>query len=146
MAPHAPWGEVNMLDVADQLAIHQLIALYGHIVDERQFSRVNEIFTDDVRYDMTGFGLGVLVGAKAVADYWSLPDAKHPLSHNATNVVITVDPDDTVRVASKGIGVGYKGRVGPVTYRDIVKKVNGRWLMAERICILRTPQSIPAIT
>ena len=54
-----------MLDVTDQLAIHQLIALYGHIVDERQFSRLGEMFAPTIRYDMTDFGAGVLVGPKA---------------------------------------------------------------------------------
>jgi hypothetical protein len=134
-----------MLDTADQLAIHRLIALYGHIVDERQFSRVGELFTDDVRYDMTDFGADVLVGASAVVDYWSLPTTRHPLVHLTTNVVIDVDPDGTVRVASKGVGIGYGGKAGSVTYLDVLRKIDGRWLMAERICRLRDPSKIPEI-
>jgi hypothetical protein len=135
-----------MLDVADQLAIHQLIALYGHIVDERQFSRVGEMFAPDIRYDMTDFGAGVLVGAQAVVDYWSLETTRHPLVHLTTNVVISVDPDGTVRVASKGVGIGYGGKSGSVTYLDVVGKTDGRWLMAERVCKLRDPSKIPEIS
>lgn len=135
-----------MLDVADQLAIHQLIALYGHIVDERQFSRVGELFTASVRYDMTDFGAGVLVGPQAVVDYWSLPTTRHPLVHLTANVVMTVDPDGTVRVASKGVGIGYGGKAGSVTYLDIVEKIEGCWLMAERVCKLRDPSRIPEIS
>lgn len=135
-----------MLDALDQLAIHRLIALYGHLVDDRQFSRVDEIFTDDVRYDLTDFGAGVLVGAQAVVDYWSLPSTRHPLVHLAANVVIDVDPDDIVRVLSKGVGIGYGGKAGSVTYRDVVRREGGRWLIAERICRLRDPATVPAIS
>lgn len=135
-----------MLDTADQLAIHRLNALYGHIVDERQFSRVGEIFTDDVRYDMTDFGAGVLVGSSAVVDYWSLPTTRHPLVHLTTNIVIDLDADGTVRVASKGVGIGYGGKAGSVTYLDVVRKVEERWLMAERVCRLRDPSRIPEIS
>ena len=135
-----------MLDTADQLAIHRLIALYGHIVDERQYSRVGELFTDSIRYDMTDFGAGVLVGPRAVVDYWSLPSTRHPLVHLTTNVVIGVDPDGTVRVASKGVGIGYGGKAGSVTYLDMVEKIDGRWLMSERVCTLRDPSRIPEIS
>jgi SnoaL-like domain len=135
-----------MLDIADKLAIHELLALYGHIVDDRQFSRADEVFTEDVRYDMVSFGEGVIIGRQAVVDLWSRPTMRHPLAHHATNILISVDADGTVRVKSKGLGIGYGGRVGSVNYDDIVRKEGGRWLMAERVCRLRTPDSIPAIT
>lgn len=135
-----------MLDVADQLAIHQLIARYGHIVDERQFSRVGEVFAPAIRYDMTDFGAGVLVGSQAVVDYWSLPTTKHPLVHLTTNVVIDVDDGGIVRVASKGVGIGYGGKAGSVTYLDIVEKIDGRWLLTERFCKLRDPSRIPEVS
>jgi hypothetical protein len=138
--------ELPLLDVADQLAIHQLIALYGHIVDERQFSRVGEMFSPTIRYDMTDFGAGVLIGPQAVVDYWSLPTTRHPLVHLTTNVVISVESDGTVRVASKGVGIGYGGKAGSVTYLDIVEKIDDRWLMVERRCKLRDPSKIPEIS
>jgi len=34
-----------MLEVADTLAIHELLALYGHVIDERAWARVEELFT-----------------------------------------------------------------------------------------------------
>ena len=42
-----------MISVEDRLAIRELLALYGYIIDERQFSRTGEIFTADARYDVT---------------------------------------------------------------------------------------------
>lgn len=36
-----------MLDTADRLAIYELLALYGHIIDERQWSRIGELFANE---------------------------------------------------------------------------------------------------
>jgi hypothetical protein len=51
-----------MIGVEDRLAIRELLALYGYIIDERQFGRTDEIFTADARYDVTDFGKGVCRG------------------------------------------------------------------------------------
>jgi hypothetical protein len=51
-----------MISVEDRLAIRELLAPYGYIIDERQFSRTGEIFTADARYDVTDFGKGVCHG------------------------------------------------------------------------------------
>ncbi|MGO9856061.1 MAG: nuclear transport factor 2 family protein, partial [Acidimicrobiales bacterium] len=66
-----------MPDSGDILAIHQLLALYGHIIDEREWQRVGELFTPTAVYDMSEFGLGVVRGTEAIAELWSRPDATH---------------------------------------------------------------------
>lgn len=135
-----------MIDTADRLAIHELLADYGNLIDERQFSRTHELFTADARYVLVGFGTaidGVVVGYAAIADFWRDP-AQHPLAHHVTNVRVTEDGDGTVRVHSKIIGVGNKGRVGSATYHDVVVKTPAGWRMSERVITLRTPDSIPA--
>lgn len=132
-----------MIDAADLIAIHQIISLYGHIIDDRQFSRLQDVFTHDVRYDTTDFGGGVDIGADAVRRLWLDPATDHPLAHHATNVYVFEAPDGTVRVRSKGIGVGFKGRVGSVLYDDIVRKEVAGWRIAERVCRLRRASSIP---
>jgi SnoaL-like domain len=124
-------------EVSDILAIHQLLALYGHIIDEREWQRVGELFTATAVYDMTDFGLGAVRGAAAIHEMWSRPDAMHPLAHHATNIVISEDPDGTVHVVSKGIGVGTNGRVGSVVYRDVVERTPQGWRFASRKAQLR---------
>ena len=126
-----------MSEVSDILAIHQLLALYGHIIDEREWQRVGELFTATAVYDMTDFGLGAVRGAAAIREMWSRPDAMHPLAHHATNIVISEDPDGTVHVVSKGIGVGANGRVGSVVYRDVVERTPQGWRFASRKAQLR---------
>src|SRR5271169_3954292 len=92
-----PWSrrKPSMLDVRDTLAIHELLALYGHIIDERQWARADELFTPRTVYDMREFGLGVVQGTAAIRELWSRPNAAHPLAHHATNILVSVDPDGT---------------------------------------------------
>ncbi|NDA42757.1 MAG: nuclear transport factor 2 family protein, partial [Gammaproteobacteria bacterium] len=94
-----------MIDTADRLAIHELMGLYGIVIDERDWSRIDELFTDDVVYDMSELGLGVLRGKDAVLRLWRERDDLHPLAHHATNVVISATADgNSANVISKGLG------------------------------------------
>src|ERR1700741_5274456 len=110
------------LDSGELLAIHQLLALYGHIIDEREWHRAGELFTATALYDMSEFGVGVAHGAAKIRELWSRPDAAHPLAHPATNIAVSEDAEGTVRVLSKGLGVGATGRAGSVVYRDVVER------------------------
>jgi SnoaL-like domain len=121
-----------MPEAHDILAIHQLLALYGHIIDEREWQRVEELFTATSVYDMSDFGLGVMHGAAAIRALWGRPDALHPLAHHATDIVVSEDADGTVRVLSRGLGVGPNGRVGSVVYRDVVVRTSEGWRFASR--------------
>ena len=121
-----------MSEVGDIVAIQQLLALYGHIIDEREWQRVGELFTATAVYDMSEFGLGVVHGAAAIRELWSRPDATHPLAHHATSIVVSEDADGTVRVLSKGLGVEPNGRVGSVVYRDVVVRTSEGWRFAAR--------------
>jgi len=126
-----------MLEVADTLAIHELLALYGHVIDERAWARVEELFTERTVYDMREFGLGVVTGAAAIRALWSGPGAAHPLAHHATNIIVSQDADGTVRALSKGLGVGANGRVGSVVYRDVLERTAAGWRFASRSGHLR---------
>jgi hypothetical protein len=45
---------------------------------------------------------------------------------------VSEDPDGTVHVLSKGLGVGPNGRVGSVVYRDVVERTPAGWRFGER--------------
>jgi 3-phenylpropionate/cinnamic acid dioxygenase small subunit len=124
------------MEVNDTLEIHRVLSLYGHIVDEREWDRMAELFTADLVFDAQDFGSEVTHGIPALRHLWETTD-KHPLAHHATNIVITEAADGTVRVISKGIGVGRKGLVGSVVYRDIVRKEAQGWRIAHRVATRR---------
>ncbi len=134
-----------MLESADRLAIHEVLALYGHLVDERQWDALGRVFTTDVLYDATDFAMPVTRGLRELVAEWTSDAgmARHPLAHHATNIVVTEEPDGTVRVLSKGIGVGAGGRVGSVTYRDVAVPTAEGWRLAERVVVLLRPDTPP---
>ena len=37
----------------DLTEIHMLLALYGHMIDERDWPAMDQVFTDDIVYDAT---------------------------------------------------------------------------------------------
>lgn len=128
-----------MIDASDRLAIHELLGLYGHVIDDRRWSDMELVFTKDVVYDASDFGHEITTTLDHLRTFWMSDLSMHPVAHHATNIVITEDPDGTVRVLSKGLGVGRKGRVGSAIYRDVVVKTDDGWRLASRRAELRRP-------
>jgi len=126
-----------MLDIEDRLAIHELLGLYGHLIDERRWNELDQVFTADAVYDASDFGHQVTTSLADLIAHWTSDLSMHPLAHHATNIVVTEDADGTVRVHSKGIGVGRKGRVGSATYNDVAVRTPDGWRLARRTACLR---------
>jgi len=130
-----------MLDVGDRLALHELLHLYGHLVDDRDWDSLDQIFTADVVYDARDFDMPVTHSLSELVTEWSSEEGlhRHPLAHHATNIVVLEDADGTIRVRSKGIGVGAGGRVGSVTYDDVAVRTETGWRLTSRRATLRRP-------
>jgi hypothetical protein len=121
------------LSVDDRLAIIELLARHGHLVDEGAFARLDEVVTADVLYDVTALGGRVLVGPAAIEHAANLLGDENPLAHHVTNVVIEATGPGRARVRSKGLGVRTDGTVGSVVYDDEVVDVPGvGWRIAAR--------------
>lgn len=131
-----------MIDTADLLAIRRLVDLYGYLIDSRMFSRMDEVFTEDVVYDVTDFGTGVQHGIAEVVEGWRT--ATHPLAHHATGVLIDEEADGSATVVTTAIGVGNGGRVGSVTYYDTAVRTPAGWRLSHRRAVLRRPGTVPA--
>jgi hypothetical protein len=125
----------------DRLAIHELLGLYGHLIDQRRWPELAQVFTDDIVFDASSFGQPVTTSYQELMEHWTSDLSIHPVAHHVTNIVITEDPDGSVRVLSKALGVGRKGRVGSATYDDIVVKISDGWRLARRIAILHRADS-----
>ena len=128
------------LTLEDKWEIEQLIARYGHLIDGCEFSRLDEIFTGDALFDLSGYGGDCYRGLSAIVEMMASSE-EHPLAHHASNIVFeeVLDGPDGVVVTllSKGLGVGHRGRVGSVTYRDHLRREAGQWRISARYCELR---------
>jgi hypothetical protein len=121
----------------DRAAIVELLALHGHLFDDGELDRLDELFTASVVYDVTALGGGVLRGVDAIrAAALALGD-RNPLGHHVTNVVLSTQPDGSVRARSKGIGVNADGTVGTVTYEDTVVEEGNGWRIGARTVVPR---------
>ncbi|HEY1298599.1 MAG TPA: nuclear transport factor 2 family protein [Chloroflexota bacterium] len=122
----------------DRLAIYELIALHGHLMDAGEFDRLDELFTDDFVYDLEHLGYGQLRGVNAFVEAATALGDDNPLGHHVTNSLVVAEEDDgSVRVRSKGIGIRADGSSGSVVYEDFVRRSNGGWRIARRSVIPR---------
>jgi len=118
----------------DRLAIHDVIASHGHVVDDRDWDRLGELFTDDVVFDLEDYGYGTLRGLAAMRELARAgqDDKAQPLGHHVTNIVITGQDRETVRARSKALAVMPDGASGTAVYEDTLRREEQRWRISHR--------------
>lgn len=121
-----------MLSYEDRIAITDLVNLHGHHADAGELDRMTELFTEDIVYDVTDVGFGVLQGRAALKKTALELGDGNPLGHHVTNVVITELPDGQVRVLSKAIAVKADGTSGSATYEDTAVRTSAGWRINHR--------------
>jgi hypothetical protein len=130
MAPE--WSSVRLTD-EDRWAIGETLALHGHLFDNGELDRLDEIFTPDVSYDVTDVGMNTLHGiSEVLRAALDLGDG-NPLAHHVTNITITEVAADHVMTRCKAIVVLADGRSGSATYVDTLRRDDGRWKISHRI-------------
>jgi 3-phenylpropionate/cinnamic acid dioxygenase small subunit len=125
------------LSPSDRFAISELIAMHGHLTDDGELDRYDEVFTDDVVYDLTDSGLGELRGLPAIRDAARVLGDANPVGHHVTNTVIEEVRDGVVSARSKGIGVMAEGTTGSLTYEDLIERRHDEWRISRRKVVLR---------
>ena len=116
----------------DRAEITELLARHGHLFDDGEFDRLDLLFTASVRYDVTAFGGGVLQGIEAIRAATLALGDRNPVGHHVTNVVLSEQPDGSVRARSTGIGVYADGTAGSVTYEDEIVRTDDGWRIDAR--------------
>jgi hypothetical protein len=120
----------------DRVAITELIALHGHLVDGGELHRMGELFTTDVAYDVTDLGGGVIHGLAALRDAALTLGDGNPIGHHVTNIVLS-EAADHIRALSKGIGIYADGTCGSATYHDTIVQVADGWRISRRQVLAR---------
>ncbi len=122
------------------IEIHQLLGLYGHLVDAQEWERFDELFTDDAVLDYTGVRAPrIFNGLDEIRDYFR--DANHPSAHHVTNIVV-LEVDDEVRVHSKFFAPYTRASHTPRRwyggdYHDVVVNTSEGWRFRQRSCTSR---------
>lgn len=122
-----------MLTAEDRFAITDLINLHGHLTDNGDFDGWPALFHDEIVYDTTAMGGGVLVGLAAYREAARALGDANPVAHHVTNIVLNEVADGKVRALSKGLAVMTDGSAGSVTYEDAIQRVGDGWKITYRI-------------
>ena len=119
------------------MAIHELAARYGNVIDDRNWDDLPLVFSDDATFEIRNFGgidrrtAGLAAIRQMLADTQS-----HPVAHHVTNVEVR-SKGSTVHLFFKIVGTGRRGRVGSADYRDIIRRDPGGWRIVTHVATLR---------
>ncbi|MBO0813008.1 MAG: nuclear transport factor 2 family protein [Microlunatus sp.] len=120
------------LSAQDRVEITDLINLHGQLVDAGDLDQADQLFTPDVTYDLSDFGLGLVHGLAELRDAAVARGSNQPVGHHVTNIVITPIDDHSAQVRSKGIGIMADGSSGSVSYDDLLVRRPTGWKISRR--------------
>ena len=113
------------IDIADRLELHELPGRYGDAIDDRNWDRLRDIFTDDAVFDLTGVGARRLEGIDDIVHFMNI-EASHPKTHMMTNIYVD-EHEETVTMNFRIVALLGKGLVGTASYYDRVVKTDRGW-------------------
>lgn len=119
-----------MDEIADELALHRLQAVYGHVMDDRDWDALDTVFTDDAVLDFVAFGLGRMESLAEIRR--DFPGMRHPRGHHVTNIVADID-GDTATMRATLLVVLDDGSAVSGEYRDTAVRTAGGWRISQRV-------------
>ena len=122
------------INIADRLELHELPGRYGDAIDDRNWDRLREIFTDDAVFDLTGVGARRLEGIDDIVHFMNV-EASHPKTHMMTNIYVD-EQDENVIMNFRIVALLGKGLVGTASYYDRVVKRDEGWRVQHRECMI----------
>ena len=122
------------IDIADRLELHELPGRYGDAIDDRNWDRLRDIFTDDAVFDLTGVGARRLEGIDDIVHFMNI-EASHPKTHMMTNIYVD-EHEETVTMNFRIVALLGKGLVGSASYYDRVVKTDHGWRVQHRECMI----------
>ncbi len=123
------------MDPSDRLELHELPGRYGDAIDDRDWDRLGQIFTDDAVFDLTDLGARKLEGLDDIKAFMDT-EATHPRTHTMTNIYVD-ETDGGVKLNFRIVALLPEGRVGTASYYDDVVKTDQGWRVKHRVTTLR---------
>jgi hypothetical protein len=123
------------MDAGDRLELHELPGRYGDAIDDRDWDRLDQIFTEDAVFDLTDLGEPRLTGLEAIKRYMD-QDAKHPRTHLMTNIYVDETPEGA-KLHFRIVALLPERVVGTASYYDDVVKTADGWRVRNRVITLR---------
>lgn len=119
------------LSTDDIVALQQITGLYVHVIDAKQWDRLDEVYPDDGVFDLSGL-LGTetrFEGIDAIKGF--LTSMPMPLAHISTNHAF-FEVGDEVHGRGKWFMPTDEGTVSGGVYRDRFTRTAAGWRIQER--------------
>jgi hypothetical protein len=125
------------LTVEDRFEITQVLARYGHVMDQRDFAALGAIFAPEASFDVSSVGGPVYRGLSQLEEFLALDDAIHPPFHVLSNAWV-YQQGDAVRSLSKWLTVDmHSGLPRSGDYLDEWLLTEDGWRIAVRVARVR---------
>ena len=123
------------MDPADRLELHELPGRYGDAIDDRDWDRLDAIFTPDAVFDLTDLGAPRCEGLEAIKRFMD-EEADHPRTHLMTNIYAN-ETSTGAQLRFRIVALLGGGKVGSASYYDDVVKTPAGWRVQHRVVTLR---------
>jgi uncharacterized protein (TIGR02246 family) len=127
---------------SDRDQIVDLVATYAQAVDDRDIERILTVFSSDARLDFEGGAISAAGhgGIRAAFEQaFRRPELAAPATstHLMANTLVTLD-GNTARAETQAVAYLASGATGTVVtrglrYSDVLRRADGRWLIAHRV-------------
>ena len=113
------------LTAADRVEIHELPGRYGDAIDDRDWARLDTVFTQDAVFDLTGVGSRVCNGLDDIKAFME-SEAAHPRTHMMTHIYAESD-EHGIELRFRIVALIGKGLTSTGSYYDKLVKTDIGW-------------------
>ena len=114
-----------ILTTADRVEIHELPGRYGDAIDDRDWARLDNVFTSNAVFDLTGVGSRVCNGLDDIKAFMEC-EAAHPRTHLMTNIYAESGEHD-IELRFRIVALIGKGLTSTGSYYDKLVKTDEGW-------------------
>lgn len=123
-------SDLHGLSAEDVLAIQAVIMKYGFLIDDREFDRMSEVFTEDAVVDYRPGGDGPYVGLAEIDQ--AMRNLQHPVQHMmVSHIIDSVDGDEVV-TRTKALIPLQVGGIADIAYRDVLVRTPAGWRIKDK--------------
>ena len=130
---------MNGQEVADRLAIHDLLARYCHAIDQHRWTDLRALFADDARVDFTAFGGPRGDADMLIAFLQRVVEGLAGSYHSTTSIMCDLDGDRATVRSAAHVVLSSKGPDGDeqhnhvgLWYEDELARAPTGWRFARR--------------
>jgi hypothetical protein len=123
-------SDLHGLSGEDVLAIQSVIVKYGFLIDDREFDRLGEVFTEDAVVDYRPNGEGPFAGLAEIGR--AMRTLQHPVQHMLVSHIIDSASDDEVVTRTKALVPLHNGAIADIAYRDVLVRTPAGWRIKDK--------------